>query len=624
MPTWGLTPEMRREKPWNLSEDLLAPAKTQTDPVHQDIYWSELERLIIDSRAFQRLRHVKQLGMTLKVYPSAEHSRFSHGLGTLQAAQSILDRVISNSSGAHAVPSLLDEWTSAGDLTVRLAEATILARLASLIHDISHVPFGHTIEDDLKVLTPHDENERRFDAIWSELPGGIRQAVGNATTARPVEGRETRLYAELRAIVLDKVEVEDFRSLYPFVADVVNNTICADLLDYLERDHYFTGLPFAVGDRFMDNFYIAPSSAKSEHREQLIVRVTRRGESRIDTVTELLKYLRYRYEITERALYHKTKLAYDAMLGKLLEMWHDALWHREALTLYPELTAHHQALDAGWLRSRVEELGAERPPPHISGAVAAHIDGVVDEELERHFMFFGDEGLIEHLAWTVRSERDALQAEGSDLDERWLGIQEFLERLRFREHFRMIAHAGGPQVVPAARDKHSQFGSAEQRRSLERRAARWANVDPAWQVVLWLPDPNMRLKLADVLIEDSGMIYTLAERYDDARVIATRHQELWAVRVYASQAVAEDQQVRDRVLGFLRDEMSLPLVQSDGRQVVSSNRLAAEEIAPSAQLGRHQIQTVERKLDQVAARAEARTFADLLEIAHAVAAEVRG
>ncbi len=149
MPTWGLTPEMRHSNPWNLDPELLAPAKTQTDPIHQDIYWSELERKIIDSRAFQRLRHVKQLGMTLKVYPSAEHSRFSHGLGTLQAAQDIIDRVVSNWSGAHPVSSLLDEWDASGDLSVRLAEATILARLAALIHDICHVPFGHTIEDDL-------------------------------------------------------------------------------------------------------------------------------------------------------------------------------------------------------------------------------------------------------------------------------------------------------------------------------------------------------------------------------------------------------------------------------------------------------------------------------------------
>ena len=71
MAKWGLTAEMLEQEvlPWGLSRDLLAPSKTQTDPVHQNIYWNELERQIIDSRPMQRLRSVKQLGTTLKVYP---------------------------------------------------------------------------------------------------------------------------------------------------------------------------------------------------------------------------------------------------------------------------------------------------------------------------------------------------------------------------------------------------------------------------------------------------------------------------------------------------------------------------------------------------------------------------
>ena len=153
----------------------------------------------------------------------------------------------------------------------------------------------------------------------------MTSALEGAETQVPLEGRETRLVREIRAIVLDKVPPPvGWKSRYPFVADVVNNTICADLLDYIQRDHLFTGLPLALGDRFMDNFYIAPASLPSIYAEHLILRVTRKGESRIDTISEMLKYLRYRYEITERALYHKTKLAFDAMLGKLLEMWRDA------------------------------------------------------------------------------------------------------------------------------------------------------------------------------------------------------------------------------------------------------------------------------------------------------------
>ena len=610
------------ETPWGLPEHLLKPSKVQTDPIHQDIYWNEIERRIIDSRAYQRLRHVKQLGMTLKVYPGAEHSRFTHGLGTLQAAQSIIDRVVANRAGPRPIPSLLDEWDDRGVLEIRLKEATVLARLTALIHDVAHVPFGHTIEDDLGVLKSHDKNVERFNAIWGELPSDVRMAIGTATTQSPEEGRETNLFVELKAIVLDKVEMPDgWQSLYPFVGDVVNNTICADLLDYLKRDHYFTGLPFAVGDRFMDNFYIAPASEASKHKEHLIVRVTRGGESRVDIVTELFKYLRYRYEVTERALYHKTKLAFDAMLGKLLEMWHDAIWHEKALAAFPELQNAEKQLDATWLEARVKQLAQDRPDGSVK--TPDQLENETAAELERHFRFFGDEGLIEHLIWDLDERSRVLQANGeADIDERWQAIKVLAEQLRFREHFRMLAHAGGPEVIPSARDKYEQFGSAEERRKLERAAAKWAGLDPAWKVVLWVPSPEMRLKLADVLIEDRGMISTLAARYDDARVIAKRHEELWTVRVYAAPELRADERMVNRLLSYIHDRMKLPFYKADGTPVISSNRLAAEEVASEVgtRLTREQVEQVAADLEQVAARSESdKTFEDLLASARALA-----
>lgn len=613
MAKWGLTTEALEADllPWGLSRELLAPAKTQTDPVHHDIYWNELERRLIDSRPMQRLRNVKQLGMTLKVFPSAEHSRFTHGLGTLRAAQDILDRVEANRSGPHPVPSLLDEWERDEVLDICMAEATVLARLTALLHDVTHVPFGHTIEDDLEVLRSHDKNEARFDAIWAALPPDVTSAIENARTIRPLEGRETSLMAELRAVVLDKVDrPPSWKSRYPFVGDVVNNTICADLLDYLQRDHLFTGLPLALGDRFMDNFYVARSDLPSDHAEHLILRVTRKGESRIDTISEMLKYLRYRYEITERALYHKTKLAYDAMLGKLLEMWRDALRLDFAIEEYPALGKAKRRLDddavTEWICSTVGEQAPD---------VIARLEQQVSNELESLFTFFGDEGLLEHLIFELRH--------GDRRDERWDGILELAERLRYREHFRMVAHAGGPQVAPAAADKHSQFGSAEQRRKLERRAARWAGVDPAWKVVLWVPGPKMRLKLADVLVDDRDVISTLERQNVDARQIAVRHEELWTVRVYVAPDVGGDTTKRNRVTSFLRDEMRLPFVYDDGQPAVSSSRLAAEEAGHIVHLDPARIAAVEQGLDQRAARGE-RTFDDLLAVATAIAEDLAG
>lgn len=594
MSTWGnLQLAGRPETPWGLPVGLLLPSKTITDPIHGDIRLTELERLIVDSPAFQRLRHVKQLGMTLKVFPGAEHSRFTHSLGTLEAAQKILDRVVGAANGPNPTRTLLDDWRDDNTYELKLAEATVLARLTALIHDLTHVPFGHTIEDDLQVLVSHDKNVARFDRLYATLPASVRTAIESATSQAPVAGRCSSLHDELQAIVLDKVKEKQVVSLYPFVGDVVNNTICADLLDYLRRDHYFTGLPIALGERFMDSFFIAPRDLQSEYAERLILSLTRHGEFRIDIVTELIKYLRYRYEATERALYHKTKLAYDAMLGKLLEMLRDDRWLRAATDRFDQLAEFAERMHDEALRDKVTELGGP--------AVVTELDEKVANELEDLFLSFGDEGLIEHIVWQYEQL--------PELNTRQAGIAELAERLRNRRHFRMLAHAGGREVLPAANDKHKQFGSAGARRALERRAAKWAGIEPAWRIVLWVPGPNMRLKLADVLIEDRGMISKLVERYDDAEIIARRHQELWAVRVYASDEVRLDEDAREIVLAKLRDEMGLPFVNSRGEPVISTSRLVAERVGAARGLGRAQIARLESH--GLAARAGSMTFADL-------------
>jgi HD superfamily phosphohydrolase len=57
-----------------------------TDPVHRYIRFSEVEKELIDTSIFQRLRRIKQLAGAHLVYPSAQHSRFEHSLGTMHLA----------------------------------------------------------------------------------------------------------------------------------------------------------------------------------------------------------------------------------------------------------------------------------------------------------------------------------------------------------------------------------------------------------------------------------------------------------------------------------------------------------------------------------------------------------
>ncbi len=253
MPKWGLTSAMRDQRPYGLDPDLLAPAKVITDPVHGDIRVSELERRIVDSPPFQRLRRVKQLGTTHLVYPGSTHTRFSHSLGTVVAAQMMLDIVIEQRDEPGAKDDLFAEWerdeqAHGPQLLKRVAEAIVLTRLGALLHDLCHVPFGHSVEDELRLLDPHDENRDRFESLWVQIDPVARTAIEGG---RSLAGKG--LLDDILPIVLSGLQkpasteegqdpgVADLS--YPFAQDIVGNTISADLLDYLTRDHVFTGLP---------------------------------------------------------------------------------------------------------------------------------------------------------------------------------------------------------------------------------------------------------------------------------------------------------------------------------------------------------------------------------------------
>src|SRR5436190_22385942 len=107
-------------------------AKLIRDAVHGDIQLGALEVELIDTPEFQRLRGTKQLGTAYLVFPSAVHTRFEHSLGTAWMAHRTLQAVQRNS--------------------IVSADDVALIRAASLLHDLTHIPFGHTFEDGRRVL----------------------------------------------------------------------------------------------------------------------------------------------------------------------------------------------------------------------------------------------------------------------------------------------------------------------------------------------------------------------------------------------------------------------------------------------------------------------------------------
>lgn len=602
MPKWGLTEAQRAARPWGLATDLLKPGKTITDPVHGDVYLTNLERLLVDSPPMQRLRRVRQLGTTHLVYPSATHTRFSHSLGTLRAAQDLMDAVVDNRTGPRHYPDLLDEWANAdvptprklpgGDtvrareLDVRVGEATVLARLGGLLHDLCHVPLGHTIEDDLKVLTPHDENDERFDALWLQL---------NEEARRAIEQAEPDLFRDLKRLIISKKGADDADGRYPFVADIVGNTICADLMDYLRRDHAMTGLPMALGRRFMNEFYVMPSDHPHFAR-RMVVRITRDGLPRADIVTELVKYLRFRYELTERVLTHHAKTAADAMIGKLLEMWHDQQFVEFAAADHADVVATTGRVDIATIEKAIaqrnpdeqstsKEAKPERPLAEMNSAVG-EIERKVRASFEKEFMTRSDDGLLEHLA--------ALGHDASE--ERVQAVSALARAVLDRNLYKMIGRTGD-DAVHLATLTYDKYGSAATRRRLEREAAHYAGLSDGWKVVLWIPNPGMRFKVAEVLVDDGEQVNGLAAISPQGEEIVKQHQSLWALSVYVHPEVfpadvASRVSEVDILLGWLKDEMRVPLKMRDGGDVRGLAELAVDRVTDVAGLTRDQRKAV--------------------------------
>src|SRR2546428_7941236 len=210
------------------------PFRIVRDAVHGDIELTELECRVIDTPQFQRLRKVRQLGASYLVFPSAVHTRFEHSLGTVAVAQSVMDHLNRKGNGNS------NGGGSKGNL-VGPQEETVV-RLACLLHDIEHVPFGHTLEDDASLFERHDKPSRIERAL------GPDSMVGEILDTHKPNYRLEVL--QLLVHISDRTHPAGGLGLVrPWMVDLVGNTICADLLDYVRRDLYFCGIRDNYDDR---------------------------------------------------------------------------------------------------------------------------------------------------------------------------------------------------------------------------------------------------------------------------------------------------------------------------------------------------------------------------------------
>jgi HD superfamily phosphohydrolase len=401
---------------------------------------------LLHTPALQRLYDLHQLGLTDRIFIDASHSRLHHVVGVLEQTEKLVAAIISNldASPGRAFLTAQAGKFQAGEFSRDVEEAKPVIRLIGLLHDLTHAPYGHTIEDEIRLVAcKHDEPIRQSEAFyalvcqylgWLLLEAGVRpvldgrgkpnrgelvipeelwqylespgssppktlkeiaEAAGTllknptpgalAAWQRSRGGEEigellAQLSCAMRALLyldvlhaeriseancpdekpylfeqlisetLSFAGMERFLTKYRFVKhrdaymlDIIGNTVCADLLDYAQRDAHFAGIKLGYdADRIAENFTLVTWDLGREGRpraaDHASVKSSRnltdpfKGKSlrtaislyshklRTDVASELMNLLNVRFYIYERALFHPTKCAAGAMLGTALQL----------------------------------------------------------------------------------------------------------------------------------------------------------------------------------------------------------------------------------------------------------------------------------------------------------------
>lgn len=257
------------------SDPFCGRQKVFRDPIHGDLdfprpLWETLIALV-DTPAFQRLRLIRQNGLTNYVFHGTEHSRFAHSLGVAWTASQMLAAIERNSELSLSEDERHD---------------TILA---ALLHDVGHGPFSHTLEEILGELDIDFDHEHMTKRIL--LESDVNSVLEHSSTGR----------AERLAQFIDKKE----RTQPHWYHDIVSSQLDADRLDYVRRDAAMAGIDNHRPDvpRLIQNLGAVG--------EQIVV-----DGRALDVVESFLLALDHMYE---SVYYHKTVRGASLLLTATLQ-----------------------------------------------------------------------------------------------------------------------------------------------------------------------------------------------------------------------------------------------------------------------------------------------------------------
>lgn len=223
--------------------------KSVDDPIYRTFVLSPHELYLLNCPLIQRLRWIHQSGLAYLVYPTANHSRFEHALGTCMLADKF--------------------WKALEDLNPRIVDDTDRqeTRIAALLHDVGQLPFSH-VSEELISSTPQVRSEyvnknskfakcspheilsyfvvstKAFRDLFNDLMTRYRLSLDIENIAKMIIGNTT--------------DPKD-----QWKADIINGVFDADVLDEMLRDSYFSGLPVHFDiERFLNTLQIRQGESR--------------------------------------------------------------------------------------------------------------------------------------------------------------------------------------------------------------------------------------------------------------------------------------------------------------------------------------------------------------------------
>lgn len=244
---------------------------------------------LIDHPWFQRLRRIRQLGLTFYVYPAANHTRFQHALGAAHLMNTALEVI------ARKGYQVSDEERDA-------------AIAAILLHDIGHGPFSHALEHSIVETIGHETISGLFMEKLNKASGGALDLA---------------------------IRIFDDCYSRSFLHQLVSSQLDMDRLDYLNRDSFFTGVTEGMvgSERIIKMLKVVD--------DQLVVE--RKG------IYSIEKYLISRRLMYWQVYLHKTVIAAEQMLVKALSRARELAYNGVDLWATPVL---HEFLFPGALSDR--------------------------------------------------------------------------------------------------------------------------------------------------------------------------------------------------------------------------------------------------------------------------------